>query len=563
MSSVASIPEKYRKIPTAIIDAYIVEHGGIPKNTKLPVEDWLKKGSYSPHDKERQRLAKDYALEKSLCKIPRSIKLGIAYRENEWPGFIIVDSPGIEAIGGFGEITHKHIGEANALLFVKSIGNCVEDRSFIEFVRKNVQKKQKSSIFLVFSRRSNHAKYELDSKLDEAKDIFKEDFEAARIFNVDSLAQVILHDMRTESCIKVLREKYANKIKEEKAKASVKTITHSLHMKLDMLESKLSNFPSDEAKQKLKEIANFDQLENAINGLITQSGNILICDILQRIDDGYAQIAEKVNEDLNDLNNDEFQVPQIAAKEIQNRKDHIDEIQDAAYNFSSDIAENYKGNIGSEVDIDFKKIESLAEHNLEKCNSIDECVKVFREYQTDFSDLVSKYQNQIKSKYNDLQDKLNVDLKRPDINVSIPKVSLPGIIAIAEKNSFESVNVPRDPEGFWETICSIFVSYTKKIRQFNSNKHLENVKKDFINKIKDYTKNGRNTVPILAKNVNTSFNDSMKELLHERKKGLDDLMNTIADGQKKSEGKKILEDKREKLFKEQHLMKEISTACRC
>ena len=67
-------------------------------------------------------------------------------------GLRLVDSPGVNAVGGFQDATHGYIREANAVLFVHSLDSPVESASFRNFVNNVVPEHTRETLFLVLTK---------------------------------------------------------------------------------------------------------------------------------------------------------------------------------------------------------------------------------------------------------------------------------------------------------------------------------------------------------------------------------------------------------------------------
>ena len=574
LRSAASVQSEYREIPSAIIDGYIVENrnrldddGRIPKNAELPIKEWLEAGHWGDDEKTRQ-LMETYARERSLAQIPISIQLGIKFPKTIFPGFRVVDSPGINAPGGFERITYEHLWRADAFLFVQSLVTSVENKNFIDFIKKNVQKKQKEALFLALTHKSKCDDYELTQKVNQARFQYRSVIEGNRIFDVDSIAQLVLHDIHEGNSVNVLREKYDREIQEYSAAAlsehDKQDKTSYLMPKKSLLEIKFPShldITSDDAEKRLEEIANFNGLETAIDTLVSQAGDILIHEILEHIDHGFSETAKKINVEINDLNNDEFQDPQSYAAEIKRQKEIIENHQLKANEFSEEISEHFLG-LHTELDFKFKELVSSTIVSLKTCETQEECFKVSMEYGVNFNSLISKYSDQIKDAYKRCQDELQLELEKPDINIYIPKIDIGSLVDDARKKSyeFEWIEVPREPEGLWEKIKSLFgVEYkVKKARErLNEEKLLENLREGIIRKILEIPSRGPKLIGELVRRIDRKFKDKVVVVLGQRKNYLGEFRKIADDAQKKFERIKNLENNKEKIRKELDLIEEI------
>lgn len=78
-------------------------------------------------------------------------KIIIEYPADYLKEVTILDSPGVGAVGGFGEVTEKSIKKADAIIFIKSIpGGAMDSVSFKKFF-ESIDDKKKDTTFLVLT----------------------------------------------------------------------------------------------------------------------------------------------------------------------------------------------------------------------------------------------------------------------------------------------------------------------------------------------------------------------------------------------------------------------------
>ena len=115
-------------------------------------------------------------------------KIIIEYPANYLKEVTILDSPGVGAVGGFGEVTEKAIKEVDAIIFIKSIpGTAMDSLSFKTFF-ESIDDKKKDTTFLVFTFK-NTSGINIEKRQKDAYEIFNE-IKRENIFFVDSLSEL-------------------------------------------------------------------------------------------------------------------------------------------------------------------------------------------------------------------------------------------------------------------------------------------------------------------------------------------------------------------------------------
>ena len=115
-------------------------------------------------------------------------KITIEYPTDYLKEVTILDSPGVGAVGGFGEVTEKAIKKADAIIFIKSIpGEAMDSLSFKKFF-ESVDDKKKDTTFLVLTFKNTQG-VNVEERQKEAYEKFNE-LKRENIFFVDSLSEL-------------------------------------------------------------------------------------------------------------------------------------------------------------------------------------------------------------------------------------------------------------------------------------------------------------------------------------------------------------------------------------
>ena len=208
----AAISDKYRNIPiTTINNEILIRYGKLSKKVPTHIlndflEEELKDNIFNMDATEYKNLIREYIREKAPSWGKIVTEMDITYPlPEEMQGITIIDSPGVGAGGNVGKIAEDYIANANAIIFVKSLsGQALESSSFMNFMRANCREKQKASLFLVLTGKSNLQGSEFVSLKEQAIDMYKHDVDPQRIIFVDSKMQLFLnkcHELGTEEKI--------------------------------------------------------------------------------------------------------------------------------------------------------------------------------------------------------------------------------------------------------------------------------------------------------------------------------------------------------------------------
>lgn len=144
-------------------------------------------------------------------------KIIIEYPANYLKEVTILDSPGVGAVGGFGEVTEKALKEVDAIIFIKSIpGTAMDSLSFKTFF-ESIDDKKKDTTFLVFTFK-NTSGINIEKRQKDAYEIFNE-IKRENIFFVDSLSELNFLNYKKLNSIDDLEDFLAeDEIKEEDKK---------------------------------------------------------------------------------------------------------------------------------------------------------------------------------------------------------------------------------------------------------------------------------------------------------------------------------------------------------
>lgn len=200
LKKLVAIPDAYRDLPINQINNMIV--GGLSQDEIVKQQDYLKEKVAKNID---LKVLKEYIKSHDKTNIPAEViielPLPMSYR-----GWQIVDTPGIDAIGGIEDTTNDFLSErdeqgnskVDAIIFVHSAKWQIEDGSLNNFVRKtynSLTDAAKKRIFLVLTHASDSDfMINKDVNIDNAVKLFVDyryNLNKDRLVCVDSLLSLL------------------------------------------------------------------------------------------------------------------------------------------------------------------------------------------------------------------------------------------------------------------------------------------------------------------------------------------------------------------------------------
>ena len=143
------------------------------------------------------------------------IKLGFPLKK-EFEEVRIVDTPGVNAIGGVQDITFDYLHEADAIIFLHSVEDAIESKSFQDFTKGVASTRSNEVMFLVLTKAGNRNSREVEAKLkDVISRLGKDTLNPERITYFDSLGNFLTELDRKYSSKNAAWRKQLNIIEEK------------------------------------------------------------------------------------------------------------------------------------------------------------------------------------------------------------------------------------------------------------------------------------------------------------------------------------------------------------
>ena len=158
----AALDDNYRDIPVSAINFEILMKKKGKRILETEIADLLKEiekeNIYGLQKDEYEKKVRKYIEEKQPFwkDIVTKIEIQYPFRNEDFRGIKIVDTPGVNADGRVGDITNHYIEEANAVIFLKPLtGQALEATSFRKFLQSASADRNKNAMFWILTRRAD------------------------------------------------------------------------------------------------------------------------------------------------------------------------------------------------------------------------------------------------------------------------------------------------------------------------------------------------------------------------------------------------------------------------
>lgn len=526
LREVGAVHQKYRNLPTAEINRYLIE--GI--NDYREIINRIKTSHRNLFKYES--LLKEYCAEYSnLAQIPRKILL--TYPLNpEFENIRIMDTPGVNAIGGLGDQTIEQLRRTHAILLVHSLNSPVEDQSFYNFFEKVIPNKNVGSVIIVMPHSNKYGPTTIQEKLYEAKQIYGDYIEENRILCIDSLDKCIENEINRiagfngDYEISRLVDFYNAKLESEPNEKAV------WEEKKSRLVSLIRQFKEDNELNILKitsslnHSSNFKELSLILNNLSSQSQNIQIAEILSSIRTGYDNQLQQMGEEIYLLET-RLKAPQTFDSEIERYKRILDEYMAIMLTFSDDMSGKYTGKQEWKDIIEMDQ--NVVIGKLSQCSAIPHIRKLMSEHQDKLDEHWTTIKMQIELQYATKMKDVGEEFRLND-NITLPKVDLNAVADDAQKAAWlPKVNI----EEIWTWRIWEWNKFGRKIvktisdddYQFNEQQYLNTFIVSSQKEVQSITTKFFSTLENMICEYNIQFKKRMESLIKQQNIYLDEIKN--------------------------------------
>jgi Tfp pilus assembly protein PilN len=532
LHEICKISDKYRDIPTTLIDEYIAASDAPIQLSEALIKE-LECESSSNGLFDKKNLLDDYIASRPKSSIPIEIQFGYPLKW-DFDELRIVDTPGVNAVGGVQNVSFSFFEDANAILFIHPI-KPIESESFSKFVNKIISNRSRETLFLVLTHSGLYSETDIERLHGDAIRIYGQFIPAERILVVDSLLQLIFYDFNNGKELSEIRKDDSKK----------------------KLLAPYREKAEDEGRELIeivKEYAQFDKLFSAIDQFSMQAPNLQLREILQSLRDGYAQQDEEYNARV-ELLESKKRDPQEFENEINRINSALEEYKLLLNSTKEDITRNYTGK-HAEWQTKINELKVKYPEQITKCTDIETVRKSLTDGYNEIVAIIDQFSTALTDELKAKLTKIGESFKE-DKKITLPKIDLKSIESETKKQAFRTEGVYENVtktryERKWYTLWLIKHEYTYTVKEktgekkvYDQEEHLKSFKTtckeqfyELINGLPQQSKNLLDTyLKLFSNSVKKAINDRQAALQNELKKkeSNEELIAQISDFRKKKE----------------------------
>jgi len=500
IKEVCSLSDKYRDLPTTLVDALIIR-----SQSKLEVTDELitsleKKSQLYLTDKDE--LLKEYIEIRSKGNIPIEIQIGFPLKW-EFDQLRIVDSPGVNAVGGVQDISFEYFEEANAIIFTNRI-DPIESKSFRDFVNLVITERSKETLFLVLTHAGLKTEDDVIRLHTEAKRLFRNDIPEEKILVVDSLLRLIYNDIKNN--------------------LSIEQIEKSSPYKADILPKfqKKAEKQNTNLAEVLLQNSHFEKMYNTIDKFSLEAPSLQLLEIIEKIKEGYKNQEEQLAEEVN-LKKKKKINPQVFEEEIERIKSALNKYENLIHKTKDEFERSHTGK-HSELNNQINDLKVRYPELISKSTKAEEVRKHFGDGYNEVKNIIREFSKPLTEELNKKLEETGKKFQE-EHKITIPKVDLDAIADKAKEGAYIKKDVYEWlKEPIWKFWKWFNRDYKVKIGEkdvYDENTFISDLKsritKEFYKIVNDLPNQSKE---VLSRYLN-SFEQEIKEVIKERKSALD------------------------------------------
>lgn len=508
LHAMCKISDQFRGIPITLIDKYISNSNFQIELTEAIIKEW--QGEMDSDDDpisllDNKALLIDYIKTRTKDKIPAEIQFGYPLKW-EFDELRIVDSPGVNAVGGFQYVSFSYLESANAILFIHPI-KPIESKSFRGFVNNIISNRKKETLFLVLTHSGLYPESDVERLRSEAIHKFRKWIPEERILVVDSLLQLIVHDLKNG---KTLEE-----------------IEGDSNQKLDILPKFVNR--AKKANMSLMELledsSGFRKMYEAIDQFSMQAPGLQLKEILEAIKIAYDH-QDEMYSSKKELLESERHDPQEFARQIGRITKALDEYKKLMNETKEEFNSKYTGK-----NTDWqKRIDTLKNKYPKLINdsvNIETARKNVVDGLNEIADVMKWLSSQMRQDLEDRLKRIGEEFKQ-EHNITTPKIDLLSIEDETKRQSFRVEEIyEKRPVDLWDFvlfgIISLFRDNKVKVGEkeiYDKDKHLKLFKnacnEEFSKVINGLFKQAKGFIDAYLKH----FKDSVNKVIDLRQEAL-------------------------------------------
>ncbi len=510
LSEICSVKDEYREIPTTILNEIIIKSAGNVEVTENLIDELNQKARINLNYQNSKNTIQKYIEENSLKNIPINIEFGYPFKWN-FDEFRIVDTPGVNAVGGIQDISFKYLENANAILFAKSI-NSIESESFKEFVNSKISKRSKDTLFLVLTHAGLHFG-EVERLHNEAIRLYENIIPKERILAVDSILSLIYTDLKNGLSLEQIEEIEENK--KSKPKSQI----------IPFFERK-ANKKNINIKDYFGDCSGFKEMYESIDDFSTKAPMLQLEEIIIIIKNGYNTLYEQYKGNINLLNIKQRN-PQEFEQEILRILKALSEYQNLLLVTNNEIEQKYEGR-DSIIYNEIERLKLIYPEKITHSKNIEDARKNLTNANNEIDKFLKNFSADIKAEFSNKFEEIGREFKAK-YKITLPKVDFSSIENEAKKNAYKNKDIFDEREAdFWDFltfgITRIFRDnriFNRTERVYDALKHLDAYRNGCNRKFYAITNNLVEISKQFIKQFLVNFDNEINKVIDVRKEELE------------------------------------------
>ena len=464
LKKIASINEEYRGLPIVQVNRFLIDHyseaEGKAVFEKSELENFISdpglENIYKLETEEFGGKIRKYIAKNIACdEIPKKVTLGYPHDFSESKHFRIVDTPGINAIGGIENQTKEFINEADAVIYLHNAKQ-LESRALRNALENELPERVKDRLILVLTHRSE--------KVDEHERILEE---TQRLYPKIGSDNIFFVDSLTELHLKAFYGKSMDEINAiRRQDPQLRRLTSDCVEIADGNKNALLNL--------LEKQSNFTQIRKRIERDAQHSASIQMEDFASAIQEPYEVLVDSVSARIAPLKM-KYHAPQSFASEIDKQKKEMETMRSDYNNFTSELKGEFDPSVvnsGYYQKIDRIVNGFIAEVNAKafdpgEHNEIT-VLSYLEKFHRDFDDKMTNFVDSLKADFKRRIADRNVEAQS-DYSITVPIISLGSIWDTAFNAAQNEINKQLDEvegsKGFFYYLGNTFFGLPYLIKE--------------------------------------------------------------------------------------------------
>lgn len=457
LKSIASVNERYRQIPFQQLNSFLLlesenkevdgeerDSNGFNLRFRDFIQDLYKDyNAYNLSQEDFQAQSFQYVNEnKDRENIPTEIRFSFPLRK-EFEDVVIVDTPGINAMGGVQDVTFEYLKEADAIILLQSVEDAIERKSSRDFAKKEATTRARDVMFLVLSKVGNKAILEVQEKLKNAKKIYGDIIYPERITHVDSLLKVIYEkSVQTESLgeltdfyrqkSKRLRRLYDSGVNETQAEY------HLFRTKLKLSQEIQDQLYEDDIgeesfREKILERSNFNAVEEMLSRFASTAPFDKLIRFLTIIKSAYENQRNNFLTEV-DILEDGQQSLEIIQQRIEEIEEKLDAYRRELGEFLAGLKNEYASSSASWRK-EFSEIGKKYAKKTSEVKSKGEARKRVQDFTDDLNQLTENIVDEVHEKISRRMSEYDISFSISKSSIDIPKIGIKSIVKKSESKA--------------------------------------------------------------------------------------------------------------------------------